>query len=1360
MRKSVARRIGAGLLSFSLLIGYMPYSGQGRTNAAETEDAVTIHAAAYVNAEDLTQTNLPDTVEIGGTPKEVSWNFSQEQCGTLYSVAEITGTTADEDTVTAYVEVIPQDLVFFADIGGVGGMDETYTYDSPVYEAISELIKDSGNELINDAADAVYNTAAGWGHNAYNADGTTENRQYADETTAAYDKTESRGLYTEDAAGAKVTYAVPLKAGTYTVSMGLHDWEDAAGRCADIYVTTPDAGRKQLGSVSYICQSQASYVFNVQEEGEVLFELTGGIDKSPALSWLAIASGEVAVEDEGVIVVDGNDIRTDNVNGLTYKGFGLLSGNSTSDLLMDYKAENPEAYAQLMQYLFGGEYPIMNHVKLEMGNDRNNSTGAEAATKRSKDEEANILRNPGWQLAADAKKINPDLKVSILRWNQPTWVQTDEDIYTWYKETILKAYETYGYMVDYINPNVNERWGKDADVAFTKLFARWIAAETEETIPDETARTLFQQIKLVVSDESGTVSTSVANNLKEDEEFFNSVDVVGYHYSPDDDNNGGMKWLAEEQDKEVWNSEAQATFSNTAFRPFNTVKSPSVEGTGIGGTGSALEMGNTFIKGFVRSRRSHVIYQPAIGSFYEGGQYSSKELVSARDPWSGWIHYDAGLLVLAHLSKFAKTGWENEENTAGIWRAIPEASKSSAIGRNPVNGRNGGENCITLASPEKNNFSTVIVNDSEYPITYNIKVKNMDLEENQRLGIWETRAADDGAFNENYMQYLGDVLKNDNGQYIVTVKPNSVVTVTTLDVSGSEEHTTPLPVEGERTVLDTDSTGDVQNTADVHLYADDFDYTGKTVPVLDGKGGFTGETEDYIASRGGDTGAIARYTHTVNGAFEAYRTSSGNYVLRQQLDQDACGVGGAWNDGDAVTLIGDFRWLNYTASVDVLFEHTSHTPYAAVAIRQTGSSQNLTDSSGYTLKVFETGDWELYRKGTVVQSGTVTAADGFQTGAGVWNNLKLKGAGATITAYINDKQVASYTDSNPVTAGRIGLGSAYTFTQFDNLEVTKIDGEVPYYTELLDNMEAYDLTPEKNPKLVYDGKWSHENGKGMYVYQRSTSVSQEAGASLTYTFTGTGLEILAGTTSTAKLLVTVDGTTASETTSTKQAGDMNTIYSLKGLSYGEHTVTLAVAEGTLTVDMVGILGDIYKTPADEPQSTATGQPPAATEPAQPSGTNPPESPSETSLKKGDTVKAGQAQYKITNVSKKQVTYQKPTKTAITNVTVPATVKITSGGKTVTYQVTAINDSAFTKCRKLKSVTIGKNITSIGKNAFKGCKNLKKINIKSTVLKQVGKNAIQGIHKKAVIRCSKKKLNAYKKLFLSKTGFKKTMKIRK
>ena len=452
----------------------------------------------------------------------------------------------------------------------------------------------------------------------------------------------------------------------------------------------------------------------------------------------------------GSIVLDGNDIKADNVNGLTYKGFGMLSGNSTSDLLLDYKTQNPVKYAELMQYLFGGEYPIFTHVKLEMGNDRNNSTGPESATMRTKGESANVMRNPGWQIAADAKKINPKVKVSILSWNTPTWVTTTEEKYYWYKQSILAAYEKYGFMVDYINPNVNEKWNLRTDVANTKSFASWIAAEDASTIPDAEALKLYHKIKLIVSDEANVVSDSVTRKLKADADFMNAVDVVGYHYKTADDNNGGMTWLAQEQDKEVWNSEEQATFSNSAFRPANNNQDPTVTGTGLGGAGSALEMGNTVIKSFVESRRSHVIYQPVVGSFYEGAQFSFKELVSARDPWSGWMHYDAGLLVLAHISKFAVTGWENDDNTAGIWRGVPSASKASAIqssSSNAVDGRNGGENYVTLAAPTKDDFSTVVVNDSEYPMTYTLKTTNMNLKADQKLEVWETRAADEGAFN-------------------------------------------------------------------------------------------------------------------------------------------------------------------------------------------------------------------------------------------------------------------------------------------------------------------------------------------------------------------------------------------------------------------------------------------------------------------------------------------------------------------------------------------------------------------------------------------------------------------------------------
>lgn len=96
----------------------------------------------------------------------------------------------------------------------------------------------------------------------------------------------------------------------------------------------------------------------------------------------------------------------------------------------------------------------------------------------------------------------------------------------------------------------------------------------------------------------------------------------------------------------------------------------------------------------------------------------------------------------------------------------------------------------------------------------------------------------------------------------------------------------------------------------------------------------------------------------------------------------------------------------------------------------------------------------------------------------------------------------------------------------------------------------------------------------------------------------------------------------------------------------------------------------------------------------------------------------------------------------------------------TFKITEISKNAFKKCSKMTSVTIGTNVTKIGNSAFYGAKKLKKITIKSTKLKKVEKNAIKGIHKKATIKVPKKKLSKYKKLFKSKTGFKKSMKIKK
>jgi hypothetical protein len=909
---------------------------------------------------------------------------------------------------------------------------------------------------------------------------------------------------------------------------------------------------------------------------------TGGTNGSGGLGGLGGAPGPVACPTMSTgaattsVTLDGNNVSAGNVNGLTFKGFGVLSANGTSAVLMDYKSQHPDAYATLLQILFGGTNPVMTQVKIEMGNDRNNSTGPDPATMRLATEAANVRRDPGFQLAADAKKLNPNLKVSILRWNAPGWVNGNDKVYTWYKNTILAAYRSYGYMVDYVDPGVNE---SAPDLTWTKKYATQV--QTDATGFNSAAeQALYNAIKVVISDEAGL--GSFGGSMVSDATLRSAASVAAYHYDTDDDSAGDFTKLAEQYDKEVWTSEAQATFSNTAFRPNNNMKDPTVAGTGIGGINGPLEMGNTIIKGFVNSRRTHFIYQPAIGSFYEGGQYSFKELLSARDPWSGWIHFDAGIDILRHFSWFAKTGWEGAANTGGIWRVVSQSSATGATGTNPVDGRNGTPSYLTLASPDKRDFSVVLMNDSEASRTYKLKTMNMAFAGTPSLELWETRAADPGtAFNSNYLRYLCDVSADSSGAYTITVKPYSVVTATTLARLGDAALGAPLPVEGTRTVLDTDATGAVQNTTDTILYADNFDYSGETVPVI-GSGGAISGTEDLITSRGGSQSVIPRYTCDRNGGFEAYLPSgSSNYVLRQQVDQSVMGLGGTWNNGNPITGVGDNRWLNYKASVDVSFENNSTQSgnnYAAIGARQQGGSNSHTMSgTPYFLKYTFDGGWQLLVDGASVASGNVVSGAGGVTIAGFkaaynqWHNLAIQVLDGKVTTFLDGVMLAAYTDSKQRLSGRVDLASGYYFTQFDNLKVEEVTGYPAYYSELLDDEEMTDLSSVPVAKLVYGGSWAHANGEGMYDYQRSLSTSQGAGATLKYTFTGTGLDVLGPNNGSAKLEVTVDGQVVNASAATMASNELYQAFTLRGLTAGTHTVQLKVLSGTLVVDAVGIV---------------------------------------------------------------------------------------------------------------------------------------------------------------------------------------------
>ncbi len=822
-------------------------------------------------------------------------------------------------------------------------------------------------------------------------------------------------------------------------------------------------------------------------------------------------------------------------NGLAYKGFGMLNGNSTSNLLLDYKAKHPDKYNEMMQYLFGGNYPLFTHIKMEMGNDGNNSTGAEACTMRYEDEEADVSRSPGFVMAADAKKINPNVKISILRWGMPNWVaekwnnkatkETEgyEALYKWYKETVFDAYEKYGYVLDFINPDVNETGTPDEN--FIKWFSNKVKNETNfPDYMDAAAQAAYKNIRIIASDENKGLKIVPA--MRADKDLYDAVDIIGFHYRTNATDD--YIRMADEDDKEVWYSEGCATFGYSELQENKTASYG--KGT-IGGYQSPLALMDSFIAAFEGSRRTHYIFQPAVGSFYEGIQYGHKELISARDPWSGYIHYDPAVSMLEHFTKFAKTGWEDSNpETNDIWRVIKTSTKSSftpSSNEHETSGANGDAGYMTLASPDKKDFSVVFVNNTKNKKIFNIKTEDMATTA-ETLNFWLTET-------DSYMKKQESITKTEDG-WVVTLPAYSVATATTLT---TDPDAAPVDRNGdtirnaERAVLDTNADGGTNGvTNDKVLYADNFEYKE--------------EAADFLEKRGYEP----RYMLDTHGAWIVDKEKG---ALKQELTASVS----QWNGGDPSTIVGDFRWMDYMTSIDIEIPDADKDVYARLTVRsQTGMNWG---DSGYTLSINGAGNWELYRIGTKVSSGKVAAtADGKY-------NVKIMALGDTISVAINNESVTSYKDTVPMLAGRVKLSSSWDQVYFDNLLVETIEGGIPYALSMVDGQDD---------SVTYEGTWTIDNpgGGSANDWYRTLSVTNSENASFSFPINGSGFAVLGPNDGTAVLDVYVNDTLVAENATTVASPSRGETYSLSDLEAKEHNIKIVVKSGTLKVDALYALG--------------------------------------------------------------------------------------------------------------------------------------------------------------------------------------------
>lgn len=805
----------------------------------------------------------------------------------------------------------------------------------------------------------------------------------------------------------------------------------------------------------------------------------------------------VDIIDKKEIIIDGTTAQLKE--NMRYRGAGMVSGNNSSRLLLDYKAEHPEAYEQILEYMFGKEGIGITHLKVEMGADINSSSGTEPSVMRTEDEKADVTRGAAYQLAADAKKINPDLTLDMLWWSEPKWVSDAADVYAarykWYKNTLDAAYETYGLEFDYVSAVQNERC---ADLEWVKYLSSHLKSE-KDTPYD------YSKIKIVGGEEVCT--WGFADRMYEDSELMDAVDIVGSHYTSESTENAQK--LAYDENKELWFSEASSpmAYAQGTYR---------YDGSGLAGINGTLDIANRIIGMYPNGKMTLYEYQPVVSAYYDGACYCQKQLISACDPWSGYYMLDSGFYMSLHFSQFIQKGWAfvdsgcySDGQKGGDGHAIVDAVYSY----------------MTATDTETGDYSTVITNTTAQPIEYTFKVSGLD-KASSNVSVWETRGPDsiDGSYDENYFKKTEDISTTANGSeysYTVTVKPNSIVTVSTVSPERTEYKNAD---ESERTVLKLP-------------YSDDFEYAGYA--------------EDYLSSRGN----APRYTTDEGGAFEVEKTDKGN-VLVQQITADM--KANEWGyTPDPVTTFGDDRWYNYSVSVDAAFEQSQDKAanYAGVGLRYTLGCNSY---SGYWIKLYENGSWELKANDGTLASGDIENFDGT-----ISHKLKLEAVNNVIRGYVDGNMVAEYTvgeGESLISAGRASLFSSYNKNSFDNFSAEPIEGSDTYITR-------YD---ETDPCFTFEGNWEHDLMSSFKNYKRTSSKGSE-GDSFTVSFEGTGFALTGESSENCILALSVDGG-EEQLITVSRTGQREISCRSEGLSEGAHTAKVTIKSGKYTVDGMQVTG--------------------------------------------------------------------------------------------------------------------------------------------------------------------------------------------
>lgn len=686
------------------------------------------------------------------------------------------------------------------------------------------------------------------------------------------------------------------------------------------------------------------------------------------------------------IIIDGTGVNENPA--AAYRGFGCITANNSSRLLLDYKVEHPDAYKEIMRLLFEKNYGAgITHIKIELGADVNSSSGTEPCSKRTANEPADVTRGAGFQFAADAKAINPAITLDLLRWGEPGWIAKSFAIsqehgmnarYRWYKETLDAAYRVYGLKFDYISADQNETDTPDESWI---LYFRY-RLDNEKDAPYD-----YSKIKLVASDEVGT--RHIAEQMVDSSDLRNAVDVIGLHYTTFGDSYTNL--LNEAYGKEIWYSEG----SSPCNVPELTVQA---DGSGLTGRNGTIDIANRIINSYYNGKMVMYEFQPAVASYYDGSCYAPKQLIRAWEPWSGHYVLDAGFWMAMHFSRFAEKGWMY---IGGACFGDGEEDHSIS---------NTTHNFMTLTSPDRDNFSMFFTNDSDETRTYNVIVRDMAIEPTSLSTVITRGPSGRQAYNANWFRQGKTVrMTRQSGRhmFVIKVPPYSIMTATTLDTSW---------VNGVQTFKEIHPAGTTRLPLPYH---DDLKYTPNEIRIR---------------------GCSPRYMTDQGGAFELVDTDDG-YAICQMITPQTMPTNWRYRGTpQPITCFGDDKWRCYSMEAEVKLSDAEPHNYAGIGVRYNSAvTCEYTSLCGYAGRIYGDGSWKLMDMESVAAEGFLPDIDPTK-----WNALKLVIIGNSIFFFLNGNLLTKYTPQCMVNSGRASLCSEYAWNLFRNIHIDPLSVQPAY----------------------------------------------------------------------------------------------------------------------------------------------------------------------------------------------------------------------------------------------------------------------------------------------------------------------------